>query len=299
MFVPKALGAVDASDDTLRVTVPKVWFGLLISLVVISTMFSIDLCFREKNTKNMTGKLGSSIWLSCTYFFTAAKHEKVSKLSTRILLGSWSLFLFIVVTALSSCLVSAMLVQDTEDHVDTLADVLRFPKLKIIVEKGSGFEQVIMRPKTALFRKVQRHVVHIVGSYAPGDVQDEVFNRVEAGGNLLLHERYFLDATLAGRYAKRGHCRFRLAREALFLQPVVMLMRKSLKPEIKHTIHTHLRRALEMGISERPIQPYLFNASRCYAEEPQEGAAYRLEDMQGGVLCPGIRSSPFVRSILD
>ncbi|KAL3175518.1 hypothetical protein MRX96_040258 [Rhipicephalus microplus] len=194
----------------------QVWFGLLVSMVVISAMFSVDLCVREKNTNNMTRKLGSSIWLSCTYFFTAAKHEKVTKLSTRILLGSWSLFLFIIVTALSSCLVSTMLVQDIEDHVDTLADVLRFPKLKIIVEKGSGFEQVIMRPKTLLYKKVQRHVVYVLGSYSPGAVQDEVFDRVEAGGHLVLHERLFQDAVLAARYAKRGHCRFRRARESLF-----------------------------------------------------------------------------------
>ncbi|KAH7939835.1 hypothetical protein HPB52_018013 [Rhipicephalus sanguineus] len=163
-----------------------------------------------------------------------------------------------MVTALSSCLVSTMLVKGTEDHVDVLADVLRFPKLKIIVEGGSGFEQVIMKPTTPLFKKVQRHVVYTRGSYAPGAVQDDIFNRVEGGGHVFLHERFFLDASLAARYAKRGHCRFRRAREALYLQPVVMLMRKSLKPEIKHSINT-----------------------KCYAEEPEEAAAYRLEDMQG------------------
>ncbi|KAH6924802.1 hypothetical protein HPB50_025132 [Hyalomma asiaticum] len=210
-----------------------------------------------------------------------AKHEKVKKISTRILLGSWSLFLFIVVTALSSCLVSTMLVKGTEDHVNSLQDILRFPKLKIIAERRTGFEHFVMKPTTPFFRRLQRQVDLVEGSLSPGPVQDDVFDRVESGSHVLIHERDFQDATLAARYVRRGQCKFRRVPQILRLQPIVMMLRKSLKPDVKRTISTHLRRALEMALKERPMRPFIFNASRCYAEEPEEAAAYRLEDMQG------------------
>ncbi|KAL1482791.1 hypothetical protein MTO96_050289, partial [Rhipicephalus appendiculatus] len=37
-----------------------------------------------------------------------------------------------------------MLVKGTEDHVDTLEDILRFPKVKILAERRTGFEHFIM-----------------------------------------------------------------------------------------------------------------------------------------------------------
>ncbi|KAH8030466.1 hypothetical protein HPB51_006898 [Rhipicephalus microplus] len=142
-----------------------------------------------------------------------------------------------------------MLVKGTEDHVDSLEDILRFPKLKILVERRTGFEHFIMKTTTPFFKKLQRQVELVQGSTLPGAVQDDTFDRVEGGGHLLLHERYFQDATLAARYAKRGQC--------------------------------SLRRAFELGLQNRPIEPFIFNASRCYAEEREEAAAYRLEDLQG------------------
>ncbi|KAL1469559.1 hypothetical protein MTO96_024939 [Rhipicephalus appendiculatus] len=151
-----------------------------------------------------------------------------------------------------------MLVKGTEDHVDNLEDILRFPKLKILAERMTAFEHFIMKPTTPLFKNLQRQVVLIQGSNFPGAVQDDMFDRVERGGHVLLHERYFQDATLAGRYAKRGQCRFRQAPRGLRVLPVGMMLRKSLNPDIKRTIN-----------------------SQCYAEEPEEAAAYRLEDMQG------------------
>lgn len=41
------------------------------------------------------------------------------------------------------------------------------------------------------------------------------------------------------------------------------------------------RRASEMALPERPMQPFIFNSSRCYAEDPDDAAAYRIEDLQG------------------
>ncbi|XP_075532016.1 ionotropic receptor 93a-like [Dermacentor variabilis] len=259
----------------------EVWFGLFISMLIICATFTLDKCVQEKNTESMLRKFGSSLWLCSTYFFNAAKHERVTNVSTRILLGSWSLFLFVLVTLLSSRLVSTMLVKSTEDHVDNLDDVLRFPKLKIIVERKTGFEDFVMKPKTPFFKKLQRHVVLVQGSIYPGAVQDDVFDRVEGGGHVVLYDRYLQDATLAARYTRRGHCSFRRARQSLYLQPVGMMLSRGLNPDIKHTIKTHLRRAFEMGLQIRPMQPYILNATRCYAEDPEEAAAYRLEDMQG------------------
>ncbi|XP_050046655.2 ionotropic receptor 93a-like [Dermacentor andersoni] len=279
-MTPKPSKYVDAFAFASSFSV-EVWFGLFISMLIISATFTLDKCVQEKNAESMLRKFGSSLWLCSTYFFNAAKHERVTSVSTRILLGSWSLFLFVLVTLLSSRLVSTMLVKSTEDHVDTLDDVLRFPKLKIIVERKTGFEDFVMKPKTAFFKKLQRHVVLVQGSIVPGAVLDDVFDRVEGGGHVVLHERHFQDATLAARYARRGHCSFRRARQSLYLQPVGMMLRKGLKPDVKRTIKTHLRRAFEMGLQVRPMQPYIFNATRCYAEDPQEAAAYLLEDMQG------------------
>ncbi|KAH7939834.1 hypothetical protein HPB52_018012 [Rhipicephalus sanguineus] len=130
-----------------------------------------------------------------------------------------------------------MLVKGTEDHVDNLEDILRFPKLKILVERRTGFEHFIMKTTTPFFKKLQRRVELIQGSTIPGAVQDDTFDRVEGGGHVLLHERNFQDATLAARYAKRGQCSFRRAPRGLHLQAVGMMLRKSLNPDIKRTIN--------------------------------------------------------------
>ncbi|KAL3175517.1 hypothetical protein MRX96_040257 [Rhipicephalus microplus] len=260
----------------------EVWIGLFLSMLIITTFFTLDKFARENNTKAWIKTLGSSFWLCCTYFFTTANPEKGSKLSTRILLGSWSLSLFIIVTALSSCLVSTMLVKGTEDHVDSLEDILRFPKLKILVERRTGFEHFIMKTTTPFFKKLQRQVELVQGSTLPGAVQDDTFDRVEGGGHLA-PARALLPGRHVGRRATRSaaKCRFRRAPRGLHLQAVGMLLRKSLNQDIKRTINIHLRRAFELGLQNRPIEPFIFNASRCYAEEREEAAAYRLEDLQG------------------
>ncbi|KAL1479889.1 hypothetical protein MTO96_051510 [Rhipicephalus appendiculatus] len=177
-----------------------------------------------------------------------------------------------------------MLVKSTEDHVDTLEDVLRFPKLKILTERGTAFNDLLMKPKTPFFKQIQKKVERVVGSVFPGPKQDEIFDNVESGSYVILYERNFHDATLARRYAERGKCRFRRARDSLSLQPLAMILWKDLKPQIKRIITTLLRRASEMALPERPMQPYIFNASKCYAENPDEAAAYRIEELQGAFL---------------
>ncbi|KAH9380649.1 hypothetical protein HPB48_005699 [Haemaphysalis longicornis] len=39
-----------------------------------------------------------------------------------------------------------------------------------------------------------------------------------------------------------------------------------------------------MALQVRPMEPYISNASRCYIEEHEQAAAYRIEDMQGAFL---------------
>ncbi|KAH7984733.1 hypothetical protein HPB52_023691 [Rhipicephalus sanguineus] len=152
------------------------------------------------------------------------------------MLATWSLSVFIVAVVLSSRLVSTMLVKSTEDHVDTLEDVLRFPKLRVLAERGTAFDDLLMIPKTAFFKKIQGKVDLVAGSMPPGPKQDECFDWVERGTHAILYERYFQDATLARRFAERGRCRFRRARQRLGLQPLSMILWKGLKPELKRTI---------------------------------------------------------------
>ncbi|KAK8757525.1 hypothetical protein V5799_004839 [Amblyomma americanum] len=140
------------------------------------------------------------------------------------------------------------------------------------------------KPKTPFFKKLQRKVERVQGSIPPGPVQDEVFDRVERGGHVVLFDFNFQDAALSRRYSQRGQCSFRRAGQGLYVQDVSMMLRKSLNTALKRTIKTHLRRAFEMGLQVRPMQPYVFNASKCYLEEPEEAAAYRIEDMQGAFL---------------
>ncbi|CAN7938714.1 unnamed protein product [Ixodes hexagonus] len=177
-----------------------------------------------------------------------------------------------------------MLVKSTEDHVDMLQDVLRFPKLKILVERKTGFEWFLMKPKTDMFLRLQRRVEPVAGSIFPGAKQDEVFDRVERGGHVVLYDRYFQDATLSRRYGQRGHCSFRRARQSLYLQPVGMLIRRTLDPPLKAVIKALSRRMSEMALYQRPMEPFVFNATKCYQEEPEEAFAFRLDNLQGAFL---------------
>ncbi|XP_077530934.1 ionotropic receptor 93a-like [Haemaphysalis longicornis] len=261
-----------------------VWFGLLFCMLTMSSLVALDSSVALNNLNGFFKRLGKSLWICYTYFFTSANNPGVTRVSTRILLGTWSLFLFILLTLLSSRLVSTMLIKGTEDHVDTIGDVLRFPKLKVLVERKTFFEDFLMKPKSVFFMKLQRQVELVAGSIRPGPVQDEVFDRVERGGHVVLYDRFFQDATLARRFAQRGKCSFRRASQALYLQPVAMLMRKTMNATVKRTIKIQLRRSFEMALQVRPMEPYISNASRCYIEEHEQAAAYRIEDMQGAFL---------------
>ncbi|KAH9380648.1 hypothetical protein HPB48_005700 [Haemaphysalis longicornis] len=202
----------------------------------MSSLVALDSSVALNNLNGFFKRLGKSLWICYTYFFTSANNPGVTRVSTRILLGTWSLFLFILLTLLSSRLVSTMLIKGTEDHVDTIGDVLRFPKLKVLVERKTFFEDFLMKPKSVFFMKLQRQVELVAGSIRPGPVQDEVFDRVERGGHVVLYDRFFQDATLARRFAQRGKCSFRRASQALYLQPVAMLMRKAMNATVKRTI---------------------------------------------------------------
>ncbi|XP_037509189.2 uncharacterized protein LOC119385890 [Rhipicephalus sanguineus] len=141
--------------------------------------------------------------------------------------------------------------------------------------------EICWKANTSFFKKIQGQVELVAGTIAPGPKQDEFFDWVERGTHAILYERNFQDATLARRFAERGRCRFRRARQSLNLQPLAMILWKGLKPELKKTITTVTRRASEMALPERPMQPFIFNSSRCYAEDPDDAAAYRIEDLQG------------------
>ncbi|XP_070384416.1 glutamate receptor ionotropic, NMDA 2B-like [Dermacentor albipictus] len=156
----------------------EVWIGIFFSMLLVTAVLTFDKCVRKKDTKNLLRKFGSSLWLSCTYFFTSAKHKRVKNVSTRIMLATWSFSVFVVVILLSSRLVSTMLTKSDEDHVDTLEDVLRFPKLKILAERGTAFDDFLMKPKTAFFQQIQRQVEIVAGSIAPGPLQDDFFDHV-------------------------------------------------------------------------------------------------------------------------
>ncbi|XP_075535100.1 uncharacterized protein LOC142570598 [Dermacentor variabilis] len=201
-------------------------------------MLTLDKCVRKKDTKDLLLRFGSCLWLSCTYFFTSAKHKRAKNVSTRIMLATWSFSVFIVVVLLSSRLVSTMLVKSTEDHVDALEDVLRFPKLKILAERGTAFDDFLMKPKTAFFKQIQRQVELVAGIIVPAPQQDAFFDRVERGSHVVLHEQNFQDAILARRFAERGRCRFRRAGQSLRLQPLAMILWNGLKPQVKKTITT-------------------------------------------------------------
>uniref|UniRef100_A0A4D5S1V6 Putative glutamate receptor-like protein n=1 Tax=Ixodes scapularis TaxID=6945 RepID=A0A4D5S1V6_IXOSC len=253
-------------------------------MIIMALLLTLDLCLAKADTATLGRRFGNSLWLCCTYFFTSVSPTKQSNIHRRILLGSWSLFLFFLVALLSSRLVSTMLVKSTEDHVDQLHDVLRFPKLKILVERKTGFEWFLMKPKTEMFLRLQRLVEPVAGAIFPGAKQDEVFDRVERGGHVVLFDRYFHDATLARRFAQRGHCSFRMARQSLYLQPVSMLIRRTLDPRLKTVIKALCRRMYEMALYQRPMEPFIFNATKCYQEEPEEAFAFRLDNLQGAFL---------------
>ncbi|KAL1468170.1 hypothetical protein MTO96_025629 [Rhipicephalus appendiculatus] len=195
--------------------------------------------------------------------YLLAKHKRVKNASSRMMLGTWNLSVFIVAVLLSSRLVSTMLVKSTEDHVDTLEDVLRFPKLKILAERGDCFRRsshvplgnegrdipsnigllcpfpmtgTILHQRLRSSSKSREKWSSLRDPSPPGPKQDECFDWVERGTHVILYERNFQDATLARRFAERGRCRFRRARQSLNLQPLGMILWKGLKPELKKTI---------------------------------------------------------------
>lgn len=39
-----------------------------------------------------------------------------------------------------------------------------------------------------------------------------------------------------------------------------------------------------MGLQVHPMEPFIFNASKCYQEEPEEASAFRIDDLKGAFL---------------
>ncbi|XP_064488488.1 probable glutamate receptor [Ornithodoros turicata] len=285
LMTKKPLKYVDPFSFARSLNV-DVWVILLVALILVAaflTILQVSITERQGGLR-MRSRFGANVWLCYTCFFASCGRPQNFKVRERFLLGSWSLAVVVVGSTLSSRLVSTMLVKNTEDHVEELEDVLRFPNLKILVQKNTRFEEFVTKPQTRLFRELRKRLEAMEDSIRPGPQQDAFFDKAEQGSHVIIHETFFQDAALAQRYSRRGHCSFRKPPPVLALQPVGMLLRKTLDESIKKTIAMQCRRMAEMQLQRRPMEPFIVNASKCYQEDAGSVYAFRLDELQGAFL---------------
>ncbi|KAL3183548.1 hypothetical protein MRX96_033656 [Rhipicephalus microplus] len=155
----------------------------------------------------------------------------------------WEYLQFMLPQASGGELKGSLLVKDTEDHVDSVDDLLRFPAIRIAAEKGSVHERFFNRPVHPTFRS--------------------------------------LDCSTRASPPAGGRCRFHVVRNPLSLTTVGMFHRKDLAPDIREAIEKRARYMIDSHLFERMIDTRVINYTRCLQEEEDHVDALSISDVHG------------------
>ncbi|XP_064488984.1 uncharacterized protein LOC135400909 [Ornithodoros turicata] len=263
-------------------------FGLDVWLTMIFVAFVLALLLSLRTKYEGIARhlaiLASNLW-TCFCYMIGADVSDDRGLRRRIVWGSFSICMLVMMSLLSSRLVSTMLIKNVEDHIDSVRDIPRFSRVKVVVEKGTIFETFITKNRLETFRKLLRQIETSHGLFRIPPVQEKILNQVEKGTHVILCDLFFQQTVLSKRFAQRkGNCGYRRASEIVAQIPAGMYYRKGLDSGLKRSLDFIATGIIEQELFHRPMQSYTVNATKCLQEAEESVYAFKLEELQGSFI---------------
>ncbi|KAH8030200.1 hypothetical protein HPB51_006632 [Rhipicephalus microplus] len=266
---------------------PEVWLAIFLGWFLVAFVSTVgESLFSSLAPGHGRGPhLGgywNHLWEYLQFMLPQGCNKRTSSEFGRVLLCFWFLAMLVLMSSLGGELKGSLLVKDTEDHVDSVDDLLRFPAIRIAAEKGSVHERFFNRPAHPTFRSLYPRLQPVRGSLTSMDVAAAVLDQVEARTHVFVLPLTYLKGLLNARFtASGGRCRFHVVRNPLSLTTVGMFHRKDLAPDTREAIEKRARYMIDSHLFERMIDTRVINYTRCLQEEEDHVDALSIGDVHG------------------
>ncbi|XP_064489997.1 probable glutamate receptor isoform X2 [Ornithodoros turicata] len=262
---------------------PEVWLTIGISWSIVSLISMFGEKVFSRTTKQQHARQGyfQHLWKYLQYMLPQGCNRQTDGEFGRILLGFWFLAMMVLMSSLGGELKTSMLLKKIEDHIDSVDDLLRFPKVAIVAESGSALERFFKRPEHPTFQKLLPRLQPVQGSMTSPRVAASVLDLVEARSHVFVVPLTYLKGILNSRYQARHSCRFHIMRNHLSLTSVGMYHRKDLPVHLRNGIEKRAGYMIDTYLLDHMIDTKVINYTRCLQEEPAVVSALSTEDVHG------------------
>ncbi|XP_028967180.1 uncharacterized protein LOC114828208 [Galendromus occidentalis] len=184
----------------------EVWLSVLLSFLLLSLICWIMDRYLTPWEEGAPTALSEYAWDLFTRFFPQDAPLQDASWFRMCLIGFLIAFSLILMTFLSSALTSSMTIKRNEDFVNSYADVLRFPKVRIYSEKGTIFSQIFLDPHNALFRKLSGRHIPVRGIFKLSSEVSVMVDEIEAKTRVIVGSPDICKSVVIKKRESSGRC---------------------------------------------------------------------------------------------
>ncbi|XP_022257163.1 glutamate receptor ionotropic, kainate 1-like isoform X2 [Limulus polyphemus] len=261
----------------------EVWASILLALFVVCMVYCLIFLVtsKEKVDPNfVVKKLVALFGCICTQ----GMPQLPSCTSGRLLIGFWWIGLVILTNSFSGNIKAWLLFRDSQDRIQNLQDLLKFPDIIPIVEKGTSTEALFKTSEDRLYRKIWKRILQHNDSLVHPEKlnSDEVLDKVARGTHALISSEISIFYSLSLRYERQKSCNFYLAKEHFHAKSrVILLRRNSSLGGFQEELNFRMATVMESGFFSHNLQQALQNFTKCLHTSEDTSRPLKLEDVKG------------------
>ncbi|XP_077534608.1 glutamate receptor-like [Haemaphysalis longicornis] len=262
----------------------QVWLVIFLSWIVVALVSTLGESLLSMYPLGGTAMTAywNQLWRYLQFMLPQGCNKRTRNVFGRVLLAFWFLAMLVLMSSLGGELKGSLLIRDLEDHVNSVDDLLRFPEMRIVAEKGSALERFFNRPEHPTFQRLLARLQPVRGSLTSPRMASAILDLVSARSHVFVLPLTYLKGVLNRRFKEQGQrCRFHVIRTPLSLTSVGMFHRKDLPVDTRDAIEKRARYMIDSNLLELMIESRVINYTRCLQEEQGAVSALTIGDVHG------------------
>ncbi|XP_076330610.1 glutamate receptor ionotropic, kainate glr-3-like [Tachypleus tridentatus] len=264
----------------------KVWITLISAILVISSISNRMFHFVQEQQEGGIKSFMGHLWVYSTSVLFQGMTHLPQRISLRLLVGSWWLGCFVLMASFSGHMMSMFAIKQPSGIIDSIEDLLDYPEVVPMIERGASFEKGIMNSDIPSYEKLWKSVqegrkAHPVTTDITKLSDEEQLNMVEAGTRAVVGQDATIRALLSNRYSSKGKCDFHVGKKQFFTKISSLSMSKALPPCFHKTMEKMVVSAVEQNLIFDWINKITGNYTTCVSRPSQDITPLILSDFQG------------------